>query len=152
MIANLGHTAKVHGFSEEVGSIKRVPIIDALILYECLYKGKIFILVGRNVLYVPSMEHNLIPPFVLRQAGLVVNDKTKINCDRPTEDHHAIIHSKSGLHIRLQLDGVFSVFQTRKPNLDEFLDDDAIIVNITPEGTRQTTSRETEPRNYDGRL
>ena len=29
----------------------------------------------RNALYVPSMPHNLIPPFIMREAGIVVNSK-----------------------------------------------------------------------------
>ena len=75
VLANSGHTAELHTFAEDIRSLQRVPIVDALLLYECPYTGKIFILVARNVLYVPSMVHNLIPSFVLRQAGLVVNNK-----------------------------------------------------------------------------
>ena len=70
MLANPGYTEKWHTFTDEVGSLQRVPIFDALILYECPYTRKIFILVAINELYVPSKEHNLLPPFVMRQAGL----------------------------------------------------------------------------------
>ena len=154
VIANSGHTAEGHVFTEDVGigSMKRVPIIDDLILYECPYTGKIFILVERNVFYTPSMDHNLIPPFVLRQAGLVVNDTPKIHCDRPTKYQHAIIHSKSGLHIRLQLEGVFFVFERRKPTLEEVLNNDATIVNITPEGASWDLSTEIYELNEDAHV
>ena len=47
-------------------------------------------MVIRNALYVPSMQHNLIPPFMIREAGIVVNDTTKIQLDDPSADDHYI--------------------------------------------------------------
>ena len=40
---------------------------------------KTYILTVRNALHVPSMEHNLIPPFIMREAGLVINDVPRIH-------------------------------------------------------------------------
>jgi hypothetical protein len=48
-------------------------------------------------LYVESMNTNLIPPFILREGGLIVNDKPKILCEHPTEDDHTIKDTKTGL-------------------------------------------------------
>jgi hypothetical protein len=39
---------------------------------------KTYLLIVRNALHVPSMQHNLIPPFIMREAGLVVNDVPKM--------------------------------------------------------------------------
>ena len=49
-----------------------------------------YILVLRNALHVPSMKNNLIPPFVMREAGIKVNDTPKIQTSNPTEEDHSI--------------------------------------------------------------
>ena len=35
--------------------------------------------VARNVLYVESVDHNLIPPFTLREVELIVNERPNIH-------------------------------------------------------------------------
>ena len=65
IISDSGLTADVSASFDEVGSMLKVPIVDTLIVFECPFTGKIFLLVARNVLYVKSMDHNLIPPFIL---------------------------------------------------------------------------------------
>ena len=80
------------------------------------------------------MNDNLIPPFILRDAGLTVNDKAKIHCTEGTvtEEDHTIQEFNTGLFITLQLRSIFSYFPTRKPNLDDL--NDGVEVTITPEG------------------
>ena len=77
VIVNTGFKADVTVFSDEVGQMLEVPIVDALILYKNPSSGEKFLLVVRNALHVPSMNHNLIPPFAMRQAGIIVNNKAK---------------------------------------------------------------------------
>ena len=69
----------------------------------------------RNALYVPSMKHNLLPPFILRQAGVMVNDTPKIQVNEPTIDDHSILFTETGFRIPLLLWGIFSYFPTSKP-------------------------------------
>jgi hypothetical protein len=85
------------------------------------------------VLYVKSMDNNLIPPFILREAGLIVNDKPKIHCGNPTVNDHTIQDPETGLFIKLNLDGIFSFFTSRRPTHDDLLNAKAVV--ITPEGT-----------------
>ena len=50
-----------------------------------------------------------------------------------SKDTHTIQDPKSGLVINLQLDGIFSVFETRTPNdLDFKIDTNPVV--LTPEG------------------
>ena len=70
----------------------------------------------QNALYVEFMDHHLIPPFIMREARLVVNDVAKIHCKWRTQEDHSIIDWDSKLHIYLRLDGIFSSFPTRKPS------------------------------------
>ena len=126
-------TADVNAFSDEVGSMLKVPIVDTLMVFECPFTGATFFLVARNVLYVDSMDHNLIPPFVLREAGLICNDRPLIHSFPPKKEDHSIIDPKSNLHICLELDGVFSKFGSRSPtNSDLFESDNVTVVHITP--------------------
>ena len=100
----------VSTFADDVEWLKSFPIFDALLAYDCKRTMKIYFLVVRNALYVESMSHNLIPSFIMRKAGLVVNNTCKINAQSVNEDTHTVQDSKSGLVINLQLDRIFSAF------------------------------------------
>ena len=108
-----GKTCNVQAFSKEAAGMNGVHIVDAVIAYDCQFSGWTFILVFRNALYVPSMGHNLIPPFIMRESGLEVNECTKIHCDDPTVADHSIYDPETDLRSPLSLNGVFSVFKTR---------------------------------------
>ena len=97
-----GLHADVHGYSDAVASLK-IPICDAAIAYDDPYTHKTYILVARNVLHVPDNEHNLMPLFLAREAGLVVNEQPKRQSDSPTIDHHSIFDDRTKLRIHLQL-------------------------------------------------
>ena len=58
------------------------PMVDAAIQYDSPYDGKSYIVVIWNALHVPSMMNNLLPPFMLREAGVEINDKAKIHTQR----------------------------------------------------------------------
>ena len=66
------------------------------------------------------MDHNLIPPFVLREAGFIVNDVLRIHCHDITKDSHSIISNDGELRILLRLHGVFSFFPTFRPDDDHY--------------------------------
>ena len=72
-------TVDVGTFSESAGGLNQVPIVDVMLAYDCVRTNQTYILVLRNVLYIESMGDNLIPPCILREAGLIVNEKAKIH-------------------------------------------------------------------------
>ena len=84
------------------------PIVDAAVQYDCPYDGQTYILVIRNALHVPSMRNNLLPPFILREAGVRVQDTPKIQVNDPTVEDHSIYFPETGLRIPLSLWGMFS--------------------------------------------
>ena len=113
--------AEVSAFADKVGKLHKVPIVDAALLYQCPYSSEKYLLVVRNALYVPSMNHHLIPPFVMREAGVVVNEVPKFQVGpegRSIEDH-SLCFKESKLRIHMKLDGIFSFFQARKPSNPE---------------------------------
>ena len=65
-----GQTCEVQPFDPSLGTVKEVPIVDAAVAYDCPYTHKTYLLMFRNALHVPSMDNNLIPPFIMHEAGL----------------------------------------------------------------------------------
>lgn len=130
VLAETGHTAEVNAFSPDFDPID-LKIVDAAIRYDCRHTGKSYMLVIRNALHVPMMQHNLIPPFVMREAGIKVLDIPKIQIDEPTVSNHAIKFAETGFRIPLGLWGVFSYFPLSKPTV-EFLCDCDDVYLLTP--------------------
>jgi hypothetical protein len=116
IISDTGRVADVSPFTPDYSSMK-IKVVDAAVQYDCQYTGTSYILVVRNALHVPSMKHNLLPPFVLRQVGMVVNDTPKIHVAEPTIDDHSLMLPETGFRIPLSLYGVFSYFATTKPTV-----------------------------------
>jgi hypothetical protein len=90
------------------------------------------------------MEHNLACPFIMREAGIEVNEKAKQHCDNPTIEDHTIYDPSSGMRIPLQLDGIFSCFPTRAltkeevEDIGEFIDGNRVVYLSpkVPKGTQ----------------
>ena len=120
IIAETGKKVDVSPFTPDY-KLLTVPLVDATVKYNNPYNGKSYILVLCNALYVPLMEHNLIPPFMLREMGVTVNDIPKIHKEDPTVDDHAITFVEMGFRIPLSLWGIFSYFPTSKPTHDDLL-------------------------------
>jgi hypothetical protein len=49
------------------------------------------------------MDHNLAPPFLLREAGVDVDDIPKIHVKNPNVSHHSIYFDGTDLRIPLAL-------------------------------------------------
>ncbi len=113
-----GRTANVNPFTSDYEALPEVPIVDAAVMYECPISGKEHILLVRNALHVPAMEQNLIPPFVMREAGIVVNDTPKIHMKNPTIETHSLYFEETDFRIPMALWGKFLYFPTRAPTND----------------------------------
>ena len=90
IIQSYGKSADVQPFSNECSNMEKVPIVDAVLAYDCNFTMKTYPLITRNSLYVPSTENNLIPRFIIREALPFVNDVASIHC---VEDVSHKIHS-----------------------------------------------------------
>ena len=75
-----GRTYNVQPFSSDLDVEKDVPIVDGALAYDCPYTGEVCVLVVRNALHVPSIDYNLIPPFIMRASSFVVNDVPNVHC------------------------------------------------------------------------
>ena len=77
---------RVNGFTPELGS-KTVDVVDTAIAYECEFTGKVLIMILRNGSHLKEMKHNLLSPFIMRIAGLEVNEQPKSMTRNPTTKH-----------------------------------------------------------------
>ena len=100
VLSESGLNANARAFSDEASGMQGVPIVDCMWAYDCAYCGLTYMLVARNALSVPSMDHIL-------------------HCEDPSVENHSIFDEKSGLRIPLSLNGIFSVFKTRAPSEKE---------------------------------
>jgi len=110
-----GRIAEVQPFSLEYKALQKVPIIDAIVQYDDRYLGKTYLLVFKNALFVLAMKHNLLPPFLIREAGLIVNDILKSQAVQPTINHHSIFFPEENIRISLLLYSIFSYFLSKCP-------------------------------------
>ena len=132
-----GQYANVRSFTDEVKGITKFPIVDAVIPYDFPQSVQTYLLVVRNYLCVPSMEHNLIPPFILREAGLVLYDIPEIHCNIPSAEDHSLFDEDTGPRIPFTLDGTFSVFKSRSLKNEEINNvEDFETVFLTPDSNK----------------
>ena len=131
ILSTSDRTEEVNVFTLEHATIK-APLVDAALQYDSPYDGKSYILVIRNGIHVPSMMNNLIPPFLMQEAGVAVNDKPKIHTEDPTTTDHALMFKKTGFRIPLSIHGIFSFFPTTKPTVKELQVGQDVYI-LTPE-------------------
>jgi len=113
--------------------MERVEIGDVAMAYDDPYTGATTILIMRNSLLIDSMDHNLLPPFLIREASLFLDETPKFQSTDASLDNHCIYDEVTGLRIHLQLHGTFSYFATRALNDEEMANwENYPVVNLTP--------------------
>ena len=70
-----------------------------------------------------------MPPFILIEAGLEVNDTPKIQVKDPTIHDNSIYFLSSNVRITLSLNGIFSYFPCRIPTRIELDGSDVLTMN-----------------------
>ena len=81
-------TCNVQPFDPSLGISRKIPIIDGAIAYDCPFAMKTYIFIFKNALHIPTSNHNLIPLFILREAGIKVKDAPEIQVDNPSVEDH----------------------------------------------------------------
>ncbi len=89
-----------------------VEIGDVAMAYEDPRSGITYLLIMQNALLILLMNHNLLPPFLVQEAGLFLCETPKCHSSYPSVTNHLIIDSTTGMHIHLELNGIFSYFPT----------------------------------------
>ena len=136
VLRRTGKVARVQGFTSELGKPLSVPFVDAIIAYDDHLTGETMLLKIRNALYVESLESNLIPPFVMRLAGIQVNECPKFLSKHPTIQDHSLFFKSEDIRIPLQLKNTISYFPTRLPSQSElqvYNTPDILTLSLSPE-------------------
>ena len=108
-------TVNVTPFSDDFGMMPEVPVVHAAVAYDCPRTGATTILIINNALYIAEMEHNLIPPIMMRLNGILVDECPKFLCPSPTIDNHSIYFPVDKVRFPLDLHGTTSYIPTRRP-------------------------------------
>lgn len=109
----------VAGFHQSFKALRDVRIATVAVAYDCPLNHETFLLIFDHVLYIPSMESNLICVDQLREHGVVVNDIPLIRlppADRTSESHSILC---DGLQIPLLFEKPISFFPCRRPTIAE---------------------------------
>ena len=85
-----GKTCTVNYFAKSAGNLDDVKIFDAAVAYDCPYKCKTYILLMIIILHVPELRNNLIPPFIMREGGISVDECPKPQASSPSLSNHSI--------------------------------------------------------------
>ena len=110
-------SADVTGFSNDLGTMKDIPIVTAATAYTCTNTGQVFILVFHEFLwYGGRMDHSLINPNQLRSYGVPVWDNP-FDPSHPTQ-----IEINDSIIIPLFGSGTKLSFKTRVPSRTELRD------------------------------
>ena len=92
--------------------MEKVEIGDVALAYKNPSTLMTYLLVMQNVLLIPLMDHNLLPPFLVREASLFLDETPKFQSTDLLKDNHTIFYEETGMRIQLQLNGTFSYFTT----------------------------------------
>ena len=76
IIAKSGHCATVTPFSSDL-PVMEVKIGDVALAYNNPYLHVTYLLVMRNSFLIPSMDHNLLLPFLIQEALLFLDETPK---------------------------------------------------------------------------
>ena len=92
-------------FPADLPVMEQVEIGDVAIAYDDPYSSRTFLLVMRNALLIPSMDHNLLPPFLVREASLFLDETPKFQSTDLTRNNHTIFDEETRMRIHLHLPG-----------------------------------------------
>ena len=84
-----------------------------------------------NALHVKSMDVCLLNPFIMRLAGIHVDDSPKFLAMMPSVAHHSLYFPSENIRISLALNGIVSYFPCRKPRGEE-ISNPHLILHLTP--------------------
>ena len=77
------------------------------------------------------MKHNLIPPFLIKETGLAVDDLPKVQSKHLTKYHHSMHFLDEYFQMPLSLCGIFSCFPFKKPLVSVLNDYDNVFLTTS---------------------
>ena len=131
----LEHTGKkvlVLGFTNVLGKLLLVDMVHAAVACDCDTSGKTYLVILHSPLLVPSLQSCLSNLFIMRLAGVQVDECPKFLAMVPSRAHHSLYFLDLEIRIPLALDGIVSYFPCHKPR-GEGVSNSRIILHLTPQ-------------------
>ena len=128
ILEETGRKATVSGFTSDLGKPITVLVVNAAVTYDC----NVYILVICNALYFKNMEENLVPPFMMRLAGIDVNECPKFLAKIPSESNHSMYFPDADVRVPFQLEGIISHIPMRIPSTSELDEQTGSYLLLTP--------------------
>ena len=119
ILEQTGRKVSVSGFTNELSKPMLVDVVNAVITYDCPRTGLSYPLLINNALFVPSIDCCLINPFIMRLAGVQVDECPKFLSPFPSIENHSLYFPDTELRIPLQLEGIVSYLPCRSPTKEE---------------------------------
>ena len=98
-----GRKVTVSGFTDVLGEPMLVDVVHVLITYDCPVTGNSYPMMISNALLVLSVDCCLINPFMMRLAGVQVDECQKFLFPTPSVVNHPIYFPEIDLQIPLML-------------------------------------------------
>ena len=128
-------SVSVSGFHPDLGTMPAVQVVNALVLFECPTTTQQYLLQINNALYIPQMQTSLIPPIMMRMAGLIVDECPKSLSPNPTIANHSIYSPDIRCYFALQLFFHISYLPIRRPSTQEIQSDLPLVHLTSPSHT-----------------
>ena len=90
-------------FNPSISCMKSVPFVHAALAYNCPNTHQTYVIIGRNIMYIMTLKDNVIVPFIMMEASIIVDDKPKIQCKNPDNHNHSLYVPDLDLRIPLRL-------------------------------------------------
>ena len=78
------------------------------------------------------MEVNLIPPIMMRLAGLIVDECPKFLAPQPSETNHSVYFPQHDIRLHFHIEGIISYLPTRIPSNKELKEEEGGYLLLTP--------------------
>ena len=86
------------------------------------------------------MKYFLIPPLIMREDGINLNEIPKIHLNNPEGEGHSISFSETNVTIQTSLNGVLSYFPVSKPTVEVLNEcEDMYLLTLTTWNTHNDT-------------
>jgi len=102
-----------------LGQLQDVPIVTAIVAYNCPLTGKSVLLQFNQVLYIPDMKRMLMCPMQSRMSGIIIKDCPSFLAPEENHENHSIYLPDINMRVPLEIHGVCSYFSVRKPSEQE---------------------------------
>ena len=134
--SHTGNTASDTDFMKILVTFNTTPIVNYDAVYDSESMGRSIIFSIHNALYFKGMNHNLIPPFIIRLDVLEVDECPNLLACNPTMRHHFILLPDQRLCLPLHIKGIISYLPTMSSDSgEEGKLDRHIIIPIKQSGT-----------------